>query len=285
MLAPNEVPRFYRGGRAIARLRGVEPAGERVPEDWVGSTTAVFGRPGVGLSRLPGGALLRDAAAADPVAFFGPDHAARHGGDPALLVKLLDAGERLPVHVHPDRRFARMHLDSPVRQDRGVGRRRRRRAGRRRARSASARTSAPATLARWVADAGPRRAARRRSTSCPCAPGDALFVPAGVPHAIGEGVLHRRAAGAQRPLGPARVGRLRDRRRGRGDARAGLGRRPGLRRHDGARDSEPLRGARRRPRRGGGAAAAARRRPLLPRRADRARAAGRGSSAASRSSS
>src|SRR5918998_499206 len=72
------------------------------------------GRPFPPPRRLPGGVLLRDAAAADPVAFFGPDHAARHGGNPALLVKLLDAGQRLPVHVHPDRRFARMHLDSPV---------------------------------------------------------------------------------------------------------------------------------------------------------------------------
>jgi hypothetical protein len=28
-----------------------------------------------------------------------------------VLVKLLDAGERLPVHAHPDRAFALRHLD------------------------------------------------------------------------------------------------------------------------------------------------------------------------------
>jgi mannose-6-phosphate isomerase len=187
VLAPNEVPRFYRGGRAIARLRGTEPTGERVPEDWVGSTTAAFGRPGVGLSRLPDGALLRDAASADPVAFFGPDHAARHGGDPALLVKLLDAGERLPVHVHPDGRFARLHLDAPCGKTEAwvvvaVD-----------ARDAAVYAGfreevAPATLARWV-DAQDHDALLGALNVVPVRPGDALFVPAGVPHAIGQGLL------------------------------------------------------------------------------------------------
>lgn len=36
----------------------------------------------------------------------------RFGPDTELLVKLLDAGERLPVHFHPDRDFARRHFGS-----------------------------------------------------------------------------------------------------------------------------------------------------------------------------
>ena len=36
----------------------------------------------------------------------------RYGSSSALLVKLLDAGERLPVHCHPDDVFARRHLAS-----------------------------------------------------------------------------------------------------------------------------------------------------------------------------
>jgi mannose-6-phosphate isomerase len=32
------------------------------------------------------------------------------GSDSMLLVKLLDAGQRLPIHVHPNRRFAAEHL-------------------------------------------------------------------------------------------------------------------------------------------------------------------------------
>ena len=38
---------------------------------------------------------------------------ARFGTSTGLLVKLLDAAERLPVHAHPDRAFAREAFDSP----------------------------------------------------------------------------------------------------------------------------------------------------------------------------
>ena len=61
---------------------------------------------------MPDGALVRDALAADPEGWLGAEHAARFGASPALLVKLLDAGERLPVHHHPDRAFAREQLGS-----------------------------------------------------------------------------------------------------------------------------------------------------------------------------
>ena len=61
----------------------------------------------LGLTMLPDGRLLRDAIAADPEGFLGPEHVAAFGPDPGVLVKLLDAGERLPVHLHPDRDFAR----------------------------------------------------------------------------------------------------------------------------------------------------------------------------------
>src|SRR5262249_59743984 len=76
-------------------------------------TTTRYGQASAGRSVLPDGTLLADAIAAEPVAWLGAAHVARHGADPALLVKLLDAGERLPVHVHPDRPFALAHLASP----------------------------------------------------------------------------------------------------------------------------------------------------------------------------
>jgi mannose-6-phosphate isomerase len=187
VLPPNGIPRFYLGGPEIAALRGTEPRGERVPEDWVGSTTTVFGDDELGLSRLPDGRLLRDAATADPVAFFGPAHAARLGADPGLLVKLLDAGERLPVHVHPDDAFARDALRAPygkteawivvatTRDDASVA------AGWREGVD-------PATLERWVREQD-HDALLGALNPMPVADGDAIFVPAGTPHAIGEGVL------------------------------------------------------------------------------------------------
>jgi mannose-6-phosphate isomerase len=187
LLPPNSVPRFYRGGAQIAALRGIEVASERAPEEWVGSATTVFGERELGLSRLPDGRLLRDALAADPVAFFGPDHAAESGADPRLLVKLLDAGERLPVHVHPDGAFARERLGSPYGKTEAwiviatVGASATMHVGFRDDVSAE-------TLEQWVRDqdAG---AMLDALNPVEAREGDVLFVPAGTPHAIGEGVL------------------------------------------------------------------------------------------------
>lgn len=110
-LPSNRPPeRFYRGGARITALRGEPVAGEREPEDWIASTTTVRGEAEQGLSRLPDGRLLRDAIEDDPVHWLGEEHVARWGSDIRLLVKLLDAGERLPVHAHPDDAFAAAHL-------------------------------------------------------------------------------------------------------------------------------------------------------------------------------
>jgi mannose-6-phosphate isomerase len=187
VLPPNSVPRFYRGGAAIAALRGIEKPPQLEPEDWVGSTTTVFGETELGLSRLPDGRLLRDAVAADPLGFLGPEHAARRGADPQLLVKLLDAGERLAVHVHPDDAFAHETLGVPY--------------GKTEAWIVIA-TAGPAatmhvgfrdevsaaTLAGWVRDQD-AAAMLDALNAFEVRSGDALFVPAGTPHAIGEGAL------------------------------------------------------------------------------------------------
>src|SRR5207253_711419 len=66
-----------------------------------------------GLTPMTGGRDLAAALADEPAAWLGAAHVKRYGADPALLVKLLDAGQRLPLHVHPDRRFATAHLASP----------------------------------------------------------------------------------------------------------------------------------------------------------------------------
>ena len=55
---------------------------------------------------------LADVLAGDPEAFFEPAHLSAYGPDPAILIKLLDAGERLPLHFHPDAAFAARHLGS-----------------------------------------------------------------------------------------------------------------------------------------------------------------------------
>ncbi|MET0735508.1 MAG: class I mannose-6-phosphate isomerase [Microbacterium sp.] len=111
LLGANQPPgRFYRGGARIDRFRGVEPGPDYRPEDWVGSATTLAGEEALGLSALPDGTLLRAAVGADPVGWLGAEHLAAFGVDTMLLVKLLDAGQRLPVHAHPDDGFSRVHL-------------------------------------------------------------------------------------------------------------------------------------------------------------------------------
>jgi mannose-6-phosphate isomerase len=186
ILPPNQFHRFYAGGARIDALRGV-PAGEDGrPEDWIGSTTTAFGEESEGLSRVADGRLVRDLVKADPEALLGRAHASRFGADPALLVKLLDAGERLPVHLHPGRDFARARLGSrwgkteawlilQAEPDATVH------VGLREPIDA-------ATLRRWVddQDATEMLAALHE---LPVRAGDALLVPAGTLHAIGAGIL------------------------------------------------------------------------------------------------
>ncbi|WP_427384453.1 class I mannose-6-phosphate isomerase [Janibacter sp. G56] len=113
-LAINTPRRFYRGGERILAFRGIDaPAGhdDHRPEDWLASTTHLFAEGGGGLSALPDGRTLADALEEDPSGWLGADHVTAHGTEPGILTKLLDAGERLPVHSHPDRAFAAAHLD------------------------------------------------------------------------------------------------------------------------------------------------------------------------------
>jgi mannose-6-phosphate isomerase len=186
-LGANQFPRFYRGGAGIAELRGGPPGGDFLPEDWVGSTTTAWGAGSDGLTRLEDGPTLRAALEADAAGFLGPRHAQVYGADPALLVKLLDAGQRLPVHCHPGRDFARRHLGCPW--------------GKTEAWVIAATRSAepvvhlgfqqdmdPGRLREWV-DAQRADALLASLNAIPVAPGDTVLVPAGMPHAIGEGIL------------------------------------------------------------------------------------------------
>lgn len=187
VLPPNQLHRFYLGGPAIAELRGIPSEDPQAPEDWVGSATPEWGSSTAGLTRLEDGTVLRDAMAADPEGFFGPDHAARLGGDPGVLVKILDAGQRLPVHFHPDRRFAQAHLGLDYGKTEAW---------------AIVATSSPdaAVWVGWREEIDPGTAAGWVKTQDVDAmlgalhrfeveAGDTLFVPGGMPHAIGEGIL------------------------------------------------------------------------------------------------
>ena len=190
-LTSTRVYRFYRGGALIGRLRGEQEDDGDTPEDWIGSVTPAHnpGRddPLEGLTRLADGRLLRDVVEAHPATWLGAEHVARYGTSTGLLVKLLDSAERLPVHAHPDRAFAQEVLGSPfgkteawvVVATRGdwaevwVGQRE---------------TIAPEDYLRLISEQdvdgllGTLNRVRVRA-------GDTVYVPAGLPHALGAGVL------------------------------------------------------------------------------------------------
>ncbi len=120
-LPSNRVYRSYRGGALIDRFRGAaEPEDDVFPEDWVGSTTAAINPPehtypGEGLSSVQIGGrslLIADLLKERPQEVAGRQIVGRYGPTTALLVKLLDAGSRLPLHVHPTRDLARVLFDS-----------------------------------------------------------------------------------------------------------------------------------------------------------------------------
>jgi len=108
------------------------------------------------------------------------------GGDTGVLVKLLDAGQRLPVHVHPDREFARRHLDCPY--------------GKTEAWLVLGADPGSSVYLGWRDDVHPDELAARRDAQdgawmldrmhrIEVSRGDGILVPAGTVHAIGAGVF------------------------------------------------------------------------------------------------
>jgi mannose-6-phosphate isomerase len=181
-------PRPYRGGYAIERFRGESLSdNEWAPEDFIASTVTTFGSCEQGLTTVDG-VLLRDLIQQEPVAFLGAQHVAQFGAQPQLLCKLLHTGERLFVHAHPDAHFARRVLGAPT--------------GKTEAWIILAVEDVAGSSA-WLGfrdDVSEKQVIRWFETQDSSGmldalnevelhAGDTLFVPAGVPHAIGAGVL------------------------------------------------------------------------------------------------
>ncbi|KAG5951133.1 hypothetical protein E4U53_003716 [Claviceps sorghi] len=103
--------RIFAGGARLSAFRSSSADySSNQGEDWVASTTCCFGTASLGHTRLPGGPLLHEAVAAEPEKWLGPRHTAKYGVDTKILVKLLDADQRLPVHAHPHVDWAKQHL-------------------------------------------------------------------------------------------------------------------------------------------------------------------------------
>lgn len=185
-LTPNSVPSFYPGAGRVADFRRDTRLPRTDPEDWIASTASRTGLAPSGLTTLPDGSDLAGSIAGNPLAWLGGPHLDRYGPSTGLLVKLLDAGRRLPLHIHPTTGFAGTHLDSPYGKTEAwiildaepgayvhLG---------------FNRDIDAAELHRWVVEQDTRSLLAATNT-VPVAGGDVLLCPAGVPHAIGEGIL------------------------------------------------------------------------------------------------
>ena len=184
-LPSNQFDHFYRGGNRIGALRH-GPGGPMRPEEWIGSITTRFGEAEQGLSRLSDGTLLRDAIKSDSDGWLGADHVKNFGLSTEILIKLLDPDQRLPVHYHPNKAFAKTHLgldhgkteawiilEAPTGSGVGLG---------------FAQKQNKEDLLKLVRaqDSAALLASLRRTE---VQVGDAVLVPAGVAHAIDAGIF------------------------------------------------------------------------------------------------
>lgn len=196
-LAPNRIPRFYRGGLMLDRFRGAAgPADGDRPEDWVGSATRAWTSPGtdappLGLSSVlvegrP--TTLEELLREEPEALVGGALLERAGPTLGVLVKLLDAGERLPVHCHPSREEAAALLGSRFGKTEAWLILATRDGGPASVWVGFSEDVAPDRLRAWIdRQDGPSLLASLSEHRV--VPGDVLLIGGGVPHAIGAGVF------------------------------------------------------------------------------------------------
>jgi len=186
-IAPARAWRTYRGGSLIAALHGEAAQDTHFPEEWLMSTVAARnpGREHIveGLSKTADGTLLRDLIEADPEGVLG-----RGRSGTGMLMKLIDAAERLSVQVHPTRADAQKLFRSPfgktecwhvlsVRNDEKE--------------APYIRLGFKPGVTQEAFEAAYRRgdmeAIENMCHKFAVQPGETYFIPAGMPHALGEG--------------------------------------------------------------------------------------------------
>ncbi|MCL4543212.1 MAG: hypothetical protein M1118_01225 [Chloroflexi bacterium] len=208
LLIPERVHRVYRGGALLERLLGLPtPADGDQPEAWFGAINSARQTglapviEGIGSVLLPEGWSVAGRSAGQALSMpalllehadsmLGPGHVQFYGQTTAVLLKVLDAAERLTVQIHPNQAFAQEHLDSAFGKDeawvvldvRSID-------GEEPALYFGLRESIePETFVRW-AEEGRVDLFLERMHRLLAHPGDVIYVLAGTLHAIGPGLL------------------------------------------------------------------------------------------------
>ena len=112
--------RTYIGGSQIDAIHGI-PGGQdtQFPEEWIMSIVSArnAGREHIkdeGMSYLEGRDVsLKDYITADPAGVLGQAHNEKLGATTGVLVKIIDAGERLTLQAHPSKTKAVELFGSP----------------------------------------------------------------------------------------------------------------------------------------------------------------------------
>ncbi len=106
---PNRVTRSYLGGHRIDHLHGIEGEDGLKPEEWIASVTSAWNAgnesDAEGLSFVQDGTSLASKIAENP------SYLGNYTKLPILL-KLLDASERLVIQAHPTADYAQKNLNS-----------------------------------------------------------------------------------------------------------------------------------------------------------------------------
>ncbi|WP_199482480.1 class I mannose-6-phosphate isomerase [Vibrio owensii] len=116
----NRVWRSYIGGKVLDEIAGVlSPKDSHFPEEWIASTTKAVNpgrdhiREGESIAILSGQSInFSELIALDPEYFLSSDHVEKFGMNPMVLVKFLDSSIRLHFQAHPTREFAQKYLSS-----------------------------------------------------------------------------------------------------------------------------------------------------------------------------
>ena len=116
-LAQNRIPYLIKGGELIDIFLGQEHVDESLSQMWMASVvSSVLGNGTEGFSRLvpeDGGYWLKELLEKDPAGFLGEGHVKKWGNSLGLLVKLLNSQDRLLVQTHPDKEKAMKYFNSP----------------------------------------------------------------------------------------------------------------------------------------------------------------------------
>jgi len=190
VLQTNKISYVIEGGTLLSKFLGEPDASSYPSQMWIASTvTSSIGGATEGLSRLgtdDGALFLKDLLDGDPEAFLGKAHVRTWGSNPAFLVKLLNSRDRLLVQVHPDKERARKYFHSGFGKteawhvlDAETGA----------CVHAGFKTHVTKEMLRGAILGEDSVTILSLLNEFPVKKGDVLFIPAGLPHALGKNSL------------------------------------------------------------------------------------------------